>query len=102
VNELVFLWAADADIQTAFDFYENFQPGRGALFLHHLDAALGYLKTFPEIAPTFAGAYRRLLVPRFPYGVFYSVTGKRVIICGVLDLRQDPNAIRDRLGLPPE
>ena len=99
MNELVFLWSADADIQAAFDYYESFQPGRGELFMHHLDVAVGYLKTFPELAPSFAGAYRRLLVPRFPYGVFYSVIGNRIIICAVMDLRQNPDTIRRRLGV---
>lgn len=102
MKELIFLWAADADIQKAFEYYENFQAGRGEVFLQHLDAAVGHLKSFPELAPVFTASYRRLLVPRFPYGVFYSVVGQRVVVCGVMDLRQDPAAILRRLGQPPD
>jgi hypothetical protein len=31
---------ADADIQAAFDRYEDYQEGRGELFMRQLDAAL--------------------------------------------------------------
>lgn len=33
----------------------------------------------------------------FNYGVFYSVEGQRVMVHAILDLRQDPVAIRRRL-----
>ncbi len=98
MSELVFLFIADADIQTAYEFYEGCQTGRGEIFMRHLDAAFGRLRTFPEVAPVFFGAYRRLLVHGFPYGIFYTLEGRRIIISGVMDLRQDPSAIRRRLG----
>jgi hypothetical protein len=65
--------------------------------MRHLDWALGQLRDFPEIAPIFHGSYRRLLVQGFPYGVFYTIEGRRIIIAGVLDLRQDPKIVRQRL-----
>jgi plasmid stabilization system protein ParE len=97
VSELVFLFSADADIQTAFEFCEACQAGRGEVFMRYLDAAFGRLRIFPEIAPLFHESYRRLLVPGFPYGIFYTIEGRRIIVSGVMDLRQDPNLIRQRL-----
>ena len=98
MSELVFLFSADADIQTAYEFYEAYQVGRGEVFMRHLDVGFGRLRTFPEIAPVFHEAHRRLLVHGFPYGIFYTVAGRRIIISGVMDLRQDPDIIRRRLG----
>ncbi len=98
MSEFVFLFSADADIQTAFEFYEAFQEGRGEVFMRHLDVAFGRLRTFPEIAPVFYETYRRLLVHGFPYGIFYTLEGNRIIVSGVMDLRQDPKMIRRRLG----
>jgi len=95
VSELVFLFSADADIQAAYEFYEAYQAGRGEVFMRHLDVAFGRLRTFPEIAPLFCEAYRRLLVHGFPYGIFYTIAGRRIIVSGVMD--QDPNIIRQRL-----
>ena len=97
MSELVFLFAADADIQAAYEFYEAYQTGRGELFMRHLDVALGRLRTFPELAPPFHEAHRRLLVHGFPYGIFYTMEGRRIIVAGIMDLRQDPETIRRRL-----
>ena len=97
MSELVFLFTADADIQTAYEFYEACQQGRGEVFMRHLDVALGRLRTFPEIAAPFCEAHRRLLVHGFPYGIFYTVEGRRIIIAGVMGLCQDPEMIRRRL-----
>jgi toxin ParE1/3/4 len=97
MSELVFLLSAEVDIQKAFETYEEFYEGRGIDFLAHLDLALGSLRTFPEIAPLFLGNYRRLLIPRFPYAIFYSLESGRTIIAGVMYLRQNPEAISRRL-----
>jgi plasmid stabilization system protein ParE len=97
VSELVFLFSADADIQTAYEFYEAYQSGRGEVFMRHLDMAFGRLRNFPEIAPLFHKAHRRLLVRGFPYGIFYTIEGRRIIVSGVMDLRQDSDSIRQRL-----
>lgn len=98
MSELVFLLSAEADIQTAYEFYEAYQSGRGDVFLRHLDAALGTLSAFPGIGPNFHGTYRRLLVPGFPYGIFYSIEGRRIVIASVMDLRQEPQKIRRSIG----
>lgn len=98
MREVVILLAADADVQSAFEYYEAYQAGGGEFFMRHLDAALGRARLFPESAPIFYQEYRRLLVHRFPYGVFFTVVGQRLIVVAVLDLRQDPAAIHRRLG----
>ena len=97
MSELVFLLSADADIQSAYEFYEAYQEGRGEVFMRYLDMALTHLRTFPEMAPVFHRAYRRLLVHGFPFGIFYTIEGGRIIVTGVLDLRQAPDEIRRRL-----
>lgn len=97
MTELVLLLSADLDIQQAYDYYEGWQEGRGAVFMQHLDAAFGQLRQFPESGPRFHHSYRRLLVPRFPYGIFYTVEARGVIVSGVMDTRQDPKAILRRL-----
>lgn len=66
--------------------------------MRHLDITFAHLRTFPEIAPIFHRSYRRLLLPHFPYGIFYTLESGRIIIAAITDLRQDPDAIRRRLG----
>lgn len=55
------------------------------------------MRQHPEIPPVYGGAYRRMLIRDFPYGIFYQVQPKRVIVAAVLDLRQDPKAIQRKL-----
>lgn len=97
MSDIVFLLSADIDIQKAFKYYEGYHAGRGLVWMQHPDATLTYLQTFPEIAPIFHGSYRRLLVPDFPYGIFYTIESSRIIIAAVMHLRQDPREIARRL-----
>ena len=97
MTELILLLQADHDIQTAFNRYEGFQEGRGEVFMRHLDAALTLLRQHPEIAPVYGGRYRRMLIRDFPYGIFYEVQPERIIVGAILDLRQDPKTIRQKL-----
>lgn len=99
MNDRVNLWAADAEIQEIYGWLEDHRgEGSGDRFLHHLHAATERLRRFPELGPVYHGNFRRLLVRHTPYGVFYSVTGQRVFIAHVLDLRQDPATILRLLG----
>ena len=97
MSELVFLFSADADIQSAYEFYERSRPGRGEVFMRYLDLAFGRLREFPESAPVFYRSYRRMLMRGFPFGIFYALEGRRIVISSIMDLRQDPEAIRRRL-----
>lgn len=93
MNELILLLAADLDVLAAFEYYEHYQKNRGAVFLHHLEAAFEQIRRYPESGARFHRNYRRLLVPHFPHGIFYAVEAR-----GVVDTRWDPEAILRRLG----
>ena len=95
--DLILLLQADLDIQTAFNRHEEVQTGRGEIFMRQLDAALSLLRMHPEIAPVYAGPYRRMLIRDFPYGVFYQVQPNRIVVVAIMDLRQDPKSIRRKL-----
>jgi plasmid stabilization system protein ParE len=95
--ELILLQQADVDIQAAFDRHEDYQEGRGEVFMRHLDAALTLLRQNPEMGPPYARSYRRMLVRDFPYGIFYSVQPTRLVVVAVMDLRQDPETIRRKV-----
>ena len=95
--ELIFLLQADLDIQTAYNRFEEIQDGRGEVFMRQLDTALTLLRTHPEIAPVYAGPYRRMLLRDFPHGIFYQAQPGRIVVVAIMDLRQDPKSIRRKL-----
>jgi hypothetical protein len=95
--EIVVLLAAESDIQAVFNRFEEYREGLGVLFLQELELTYQYLQRHLRIGRLYAKDRRRFLVPNFPFGIFYSVTGGRIIISAVLDLRQNPERIRERL-----
>ena len=95
--QLIVLLGAELDIQAAFNRFEQYRDGFGLKFLQELELAYEYLKRHPRIGRLYANNRRRFLVANFPFGIFYSVEGTRIVISAVLDLRQDPDRIRERL-----
>jgi len=94
---LVFLLGAELDIQRAYAKLEDNAEGRGDVLSQHLDEAFARIAANPLIAPLHYESYRRLILRKFPYGIFYVVESGRIVIHALLDLRQDPERIRRRL-----
>jgi plasmid stabilization system protein ParE len=96
--DLILLLSADLDIQAAFNRYENYQSGRGEVFLGKFNAAFEVLRQNPQMGSPYVAKHRRLLVRDFPYGIFYIETPKRLVVVAVLDLRQNPRSITKRIS----
>lgn len=89
--EIVLLQGAQADL---LEIYTS----RGESVYTRVDKALDILKTFPEVAPLAFGTHiRRLVVMKTTLGIYFSLTGSRVLIGAILDLRQSPNSVQRRL-----
>src|SRR6266478_3091198 len=95
--EVVFLLSAERDLQEAYNWVEEHRQGREQFFLQDVDLRLEHLKRFPLIGRLYRGRYRRLLIPRYPFGIFYVAESNRIVIHAILDLRQrsrkDPRAL---------
>jgi hypothetical protein len=89
--EIVLLQGAQSDLLSIY-------ASRGEKAYLRADKALGILRAFPEAGPiNFGGKIRRLIVSKTTLGIFYSITGRRVLVGAVMDLRQDLHAIEGRL-----
>ena len=97
MKEVVLLFSAEADIQKAFEYYDDRVEGMCEEFLKYLELSFSQIKHFPESAPMFASSHRKKIVEKYPYGVFYTIYPTRIVISGVMDLRQDPLTIQERL-----
>jgi hypothetical protein len=92
-----FLSGADADLQQVFNKFEDYRHGFGVEFMMALEAYLARIAAFPEIAPPYFLNIRRQVMQDFPYGIFYEPYPTRIVVIAILDLRQDPQRIRNRL-----
>ncbi len=66
---------AEQDIAAARDWYDKVQIGLGDAFLDEISAAIHQLAAHPETPRLYYRNFRRILLRRFPYKVFYQVIG---------------------------
>jgi hypothetical protein len=87
---------AQADLNEAFVFYEAQAPGLGDYFIACLRADIEGLKVSGGAHRVVYADYHRLLSKVFPYGVFYTMERGNAVVWAVLDLRRDPEWIREQ------
>jgi len=79
-------------------FYETQQSGLGDYFVTCLRADLEGLRLTAGVHRVVYQDYHRLLSRVFPYGIFYTRLKEEVVVWAVIDLRRDPDWIRDSLN----
>jgi plasmid stabilization system protein ParE len=70
-DEFIVAPEAERDIAEAYAWYEGRRTGLGEEFLSCVDACLEGIRRTPEMHAVVHENYRRGLVRRFPYVVFY-------------------------------
>lgn len=81
--------AAEADLSAAKRWYDERRPGLGAELLAVVDRAMNELEERAEKHPLYYREFRRVLLRRFPYKVFYRVENERVIVFRILHAKRD-------------
>ena len=76
--------AAQADLRDAHDWYEERRNGLGNEFLLSAADAMLSLEESPHVQPFYYRDFRRVLMNRFPYKVFYRIEGENVIVYRIL------------------
>jgi plasmid stabilization system protein ParE len=95
--KLVIAPEAYQDLDEAYSWYEVHRSGLGEEFLGCVDAALQAICRMPELHPKVHEEYRRALVRRFPYAVFYEFAEGKVIVYSIFHASQNPDKWRNRL-----
>jgi plasmid stabilization system protein ParE len=95
--ELVVAPEAEQDITEAYVWYDGRRAGLGEEFLGSVDACMESIRRHPEMYPVVYESYRRSLIRRFPYAVFYEHTNGKITIYAVFHTARDPVKWRQRL-----
>jgi plasmid stabilization system protein ParE len=85
------------DADEAYGWYENQRVGLGEEFLGCLESTFEQIRRNPEWSPAVHRQYRRTLVRRFPYAVFYELSGDGITVFAVFHTARDPKKWRKRL-----
>ena len=95
--ELIVAPEAEQDIGDAYEWYEARRDGLGEEFLSCVDACIQAVCRMPEMYEKVHKDYRRGLVRRFPYAVFYEYSGQTVTVYCVFHTSRSPEKWRRRL-----
>ena len=96
--ELLIAPEAELDLAEAYVWYESRRAGLGEEFMSSVDACLESIRRRPEMYPVVDEGYRRSLIRRFPYAVFYEQSEATVTIYAVFHTSRDPHKWRQRLS----
>lgn len=96
MKSIQILAAAELDLVGGYRFYEFQAEGVGRYFLDTLYSEIESLCMSAGIHPRYFGEYHRLLSRRFPWAVYYTIEGDKVLIHAILDNRADPANARER------
>ncbi|MGH2583429.1 MAG: type II toxin-antitoxin system RelE/ParE family toxin [Dehalococcoidia bacterium] len=88
--------AALADVDAAAVWYEQEHAGLGGRFLDELSDLLERIAENPLQFPALEQVVRRGLLRRFPFGVYFRVEARRVVVIAVLHLHRHPDTWRRR------
>ncbi|MCH7859626.1 MAG: type II toxin-antitoxin system RelE/ParE family toxin [Candidatus Marinimicrobia bacterium] len=89
-HQLVIRPEAEADIAETYRWYEDQKVELGKDFLLALDTTFQLIRQTPKLFPKLYKNIRRVLIRRFPYGIFYLEEKDRVVVLAVLHARRDP------------
>jgi plasmid stabilization system protein ParE len=95
--ELILIPEAELDLVEAYAWYEKRRAGLGEEFLSSVDARLESIRRQPELYALVHEAYRRALIRRFPFAIFYEYSEAEVVVYAVFHTSRDPEKWRQRL-----
>ena len=95
---------ARAELIDAWTWYEEQRPGLGDELEACVEAAIGSAARSPASHQRVYATVRRVLVKRFPYGVYYLVEGEVLLVLAVAHGRRKPHYWADRIrtAMPEE
>jgi plasmid stabilization system protein ParE len=95
--ELIVAPDAERDIDAAYSWYESQRVGLGEEFLSCVDACIQSIRRTPEGHRIVCASYRRGLVRRFPFAVFYEYAPDVVTVFCVVHTSRDREKWRQRM-----
>jgi hypothetical protein len=94
---LSFLPEVEDDVIAGYAWYEEKADGLGEEFLRLFYALSRDIPRNPLVYRTVYKDFRRRLLRRFPYAVYFRIEDDNVVIFGLFHCARDPRLIQDSL-----
>ena len=92
---LRFLAEVEEDAFASYEWYEQKVPGLGEEFIRLFYACAGELSNNPLLYPKVHGEFRRRLLKRFPYAIYFTLEGNEIVVYGLFHCARAPYTIRN-------
>lgn len=87
---------AEADLDEAYQYFEQQKSGLGFQLLEDLTEVLGLLENNPLLFQSVYGEKRRAVIRRFGYNVIYKVEDAEVYVLAIIRGSRDPEKWQGR------
>lgn len=81
---------AKNDLELAFTWYENQRQGLGLEFLDCVEASIATIMQMSLLFAEHHQPFRRALIRRFPFSIFFTIEKDCLVVHAVFDNRQNP------------
>lgn len=95
---LRFLPEVEEDVSAGYTWYEEKVPGLGEEFLSMFYACAGELPRNALLYQKVHGEFRRRLLRRFPYAIYFKIAGDNIIVFGLFHCARDPRTVKTKLS----
>jgi hypothetical protein len=87
----------EEDVINGYSWYEEKAKGLGEEFLRLFYANASEISSNPLIYQKVYGEFRRRLLRRFPYAIYFRITGDEIVVFGLFHCARNPAAIENEL-----
>jgi len=94
---LRFVPEVEEDVFSGYLWYEAKTRGLGEEFLGIFYACVAEIPGNPLLYPKVHHEFRRRLLRRFPYAIYFMIDKGQIIVFGLFHCARDPHTIRARL-----
>ncbi len=95
--DLRFVPEVEGDVIAGYSWYEEKAPGLGEEFLRMFYACSAALPRNALLYQKVYGEFRRRLLRRFPYAIYFRIEGNEIIVFGLFHCARDPRTIKAKL-----
>ncbi len=94
-----FLEWVEHDLTYAMDFYDSWLTNGAGRFFSRFREAVTWIEANPEQFPKKHRFFRRAIIRRTYFGIYFAIEPEVTTVVAVLDMRNDPRVIRALLKL---
>jgi plasmid stabilization system protein ParE len=96
IRRVILRREAKHDLREAKTWYREISPELGRAFVRRIDDAIALARERPLAFQIVHRTFRRILLHRFPYAIFYHASDDRIVIAAILHQARDQEILESR------